>query len=349
MELFNRKEEVLDIQLTQYGKHKLSKGKFKPVYYAFFDDDIIYDTNHGDNGYEEVQKESEDRIKSALRPKAQPITYGIESFISRIQDIAKYAEQQGAINSANDYAIEMLTNPPPSKLNNYTLTNPLGTSELNSYFLPYWNLSSLVGEIKSSSEYLTGSHDVERIPQIDIDIFYETFISKGNLTGDDDEEGIGVTSNGELFNLNVDGVATTPGSPESYEDTSVYAPTTYDDGTQVLIRRGFSLTDLIEGHTNDSIENFDIEVYETTVQIEDGKETEHIKKLKFRNNEHLELGQNKVFSENLNNNVQIDSNYVEYYFEIKVDDEIEDVVRALAPDTEEIALPTNNFGEPCED
>ena len=61
------------------------------------------------------------------------------------------------------------------------------------------------------------------------------------------------------------------------------------------------------------------------------------------------MGQNKVFSENLNNNVQIDSNYVEYYFEIKVDDEIEDVVRALAPDTEEIALPTNNFGEPCED
>ena len=80
---------------------------------------------------------------------------------------------------------------------------------------------------------------------------------------------------------------------------------------------------MIEGHTNDSIENFDIEVYETTVQIEDGKETEHIKKLKFRNNEHLELGQNKVFSENLNNNVQIDSNYVEYYFEIKVDEEIE--------------------------
>ena len=40
---------------------------------------------------------------------------------------------------------------------------------------------------------------------------------------------------------------------------------------------------------------------------------------------------------------------MEYYFEIKVDDEIEDVVRALAPDTEEIALPTNNFGEPCED
>ena len=41
--------------------------------------------------------------------------------------------------------------------------------------------------------------------------------------------------------------------------------------------------------------------------------------------------------------------YVEYYFEIKVDDEIEDVVRALAPDTEEVALPVNNFGEPCED
>ena len=41
MEFFNKKEEVIDLQLTQYGKYLLSLGKFKPVYYAFYDDGIV--------------------------------------------------------------------------------------------------------------------------------------------------------------------------------------------------------------------------------------------------------------------------------------------------------------------
>ena len=46
MEFFNAKEEVIDIQLTQHGKRILAKGLFKPVYYAFYDDDIIYDVRY---------------------------------------------------------------------------------------------------------------------------------------------------------------------------------------------------------------------------------------------------------------------------------------------------------------
>ena len=42
MEFFNKKEEVIDLQLTQFGRHMLSKGKFKPVYYSFHDDNILY-------------------------------------------------------------------------------------------------------------------------------------------------------------------------------------------------------------------------------------------------------------------------------------------------------------------
>ena len=37
MEFFDKKEEVIDLQLTQYGKYLLSLGKLKPVYYAFGD------------------------------------------------------------------------------------------------------------------------------------------------------------------------------------------------------------------------------------------------------------------------------------------------------------------------
>ena len=57
MEFFNRKEEVIDIQLTQYGKHLLSKGKFRPSLYAFFDDDVLYDIEYASGG--ENQKDIE--------------------------------------------------------------------------------------------------------------------------------------------------------------------------------------------------------------------------------------------------------------------------------------------------
>ena len=46
MLFMNKKEEVLDIELTPYGKHLLSNGKLKPVYYAFFDDNILYDIQY---------------------------------------------------------------------------------------------------------------------------------------------------------------------------------------------------------------------------------------------------------------------------------------------------------------
>lgn len=69
MRFFNTKEEVIDIQLTPYGKHLLSKGKWKPVYYEFYDDDIIYDIEYG--GVQEKQEEIIPRIKDTKRTKAQ--------------------------------------------------------------------------------------------------------------------------------------------------------------------------------------------------------------------------------------------------------------------------------------
>ena len=41
MVFYNKKEEVLEIRLTSFGKTLYSKGKLKPVFYSFFDDDNI--------------------------------------------------------------------------------------------------------------------------------------------------------------------------------------------------------------------------------------------------------------------------------------------------------------------
>ena len=44
MSYFNKKFDVLGIELSPYGRHLLQNGQLMPKYYAFFDDDVIYDS-----------------------------------------------------------------------------------------------------------------------------------------------------------------------------------------------------------------------------------------------------------------------------------------------------------------
>ena len=78
MSFFDQKQEVLDVQLTQFGKDLLSRGAFKPVYYQFFDDDILYDASCA--GIVETQNEAEIRIlKETPRLKTRHLTYSVET------------------------------------------------------------------------------------------------------------------------------------------------------------------------------------------------------------------------------------------------------------------------------
>ena len=58
----DKKERVIDFQLTPYGKHRLSVGQLKPEYYAFFDTGVLYDSEYG--GFKEVQTKVHERIKT---------------------------------------------------------------------------------------------------------------------------------------------------------------------------------------------------------------------------------------------------------------------------------------------
>jgi len=57
----NKKEQVIDFRLTPYGKYLLSMGTFKPVYYSFFDSEVLYDGAYA--GITESQNSVHDRIK----------------------------------------------------------------------------------------------------------------------------------------------------------------------------------------------------------------------------------------------------------------------------------------------
>ena len=60
MTFFNKKTEVMQIEMTPYGRYLYSIGKFKPHSYEFVDEDILYRAS----GSTEAQEASHTRIIS---------------------------------------------------------------------------------------------------------------------------------------------------------------------------------------------------------------------------------------------------------------------------------------------
>ena len=81
MTFFNKKEDVIKIELTPYGRRSLLKGKFKPTYYTFLDDNILYNSEYA--GFSENSVVAKDRILSNT-PYMRPQTNykGVESSIN---------------------------------------------------------------------------------------------------------------------------------------------------------------------------------------------------------------------------------------------------------------------------
>lgn len=177
MEFFNKKEEVIDFQLTQHGKYLLSQGVLKPVYYAFFDENILYESKFG-QGLREGQNETEDRIRDTPNLKTQYLFRGAEFYI--------YSHNKNMISDLTpgvfaDDKNEPAAAPTPDKM--YTMQLPLGTMALDSRDLPAWNVRFYKTPLKSYSQILsgtsaelatsTGSVPNIRIPQVGADIKYE--------------------------------------------------------------------------------------------------------------------------------------------------------------------------------
>ena len=63
----NKKEQVFDLQLTTYGRQMLSAGNFRPSYYAFFDDNVIYDRQYAGFTSKGPQNDIHHRIKNTTQ------------------------------------------------------------------------------------------------------------------------------------------------------------------------------------------------------------------------------------------------------------------------------------------
>ena len=270
MEFFNRKEEVLDIQLTQYGKYLLSRGKFKPDSYAFFDDDVLYDAEYAK--ILEDQKEADPRIKETPRSKTQYVFTGREFEKSKVN--TSYCPT--SIDAKAPEKFQMTAD------REYSLGLPLGTSELKSSKAPAWSLHFLKGALSGSTSHISGSNRLLTIPQLEVKVQY-------------------------LISAH-----TAEESNEDVDDMSI-TTTTFDDGSYLKITRDNIILKIEEENAPFTNSNFEIEVFETKT---DENGLEQLIPIRFLNDQ---------FS------FQDDKCTVGNYFNILVDDEIEEDVPITQP------------------
>lgn len=186
MTFFNKKEDVIKIELTPHGRKMLSQGKLKPSYYTFLDDDILYDVAKG--GGSENNSETKDRIL-AETPYMKPQTNykGIDSSKSdddsKVEQVRYLLQRIGGNNPAEQRAAG-------------------------------WNVTCLLNEIESSTNSLTSSTEqTQAIPQLEFQLEYT--MSAG------DSRNIEISNGGLIFNRNLPTLIKDDGSYVKIEEEQI--------------------------------------------------------------------------------------------------------------------------------
>ena len=208
MTFYDRKEEVIQITLTKFGRQLYSRGKLKPVYFAFFDDDVLYGTDHA--GFSENPSSAGDRIKQSTR---------IRPLSSRVGADRKMKLKISSKQVSDD--------------KRGLLTSKIGNSDPLTDYNPSWNVNIANGDISSNARTSqvtwkttpSGTKETiesENIPQINLSDLnckikkIDTPDTMAKLYGKILEDGSGITvdmSSGELLVSLVE-----ENSPESYDN-----------------------------------------------------------------------------------------------------------------------------------
>lgn len=271
MTFFNKKEDVIKIELTPHGRKLLSQGKLKPSFYAFLDDDILYDGSRG--GITEDNSQTKDRILSET-PYLKPQTNykGVDSSKS---DADNKTEQA------------------------IYLQQKIGTNNTAEKRAAGWNITTLLGEITSSVNALSGANEpLQPIPQLEFDLNYT--MSAGNAAN------LEIANQGLVFNRQLPALIKPDGSYVDIVPEQVLL--------NIFERNGFFHKD-----------SYEIEVYlyeQDEVQID--------RKLKFYTQDN-QIKNNMLIEEVDTNQEEITNDFVEYYLDINVDKEIseEDICKGL--------------------
>ena len=334
MTFFNRKEEVLDIQLTQYGKHLLSKGKFRPEYYAFFDDDVIYDSNHATASLDENQNLIGDRIKEVPRVHTQYLFYDTDlaeksTYGSVLTAIPPGHENETEADHACCLIEEQIKVIQQKPERHYTNSAPLGVSEPGNQFAPSWQVKFLKAELVDSVFALSGSDKpTQRIPQLNVNVVYRTAVASEDIPAFER------TFLDEALELEDESFA----FPQIDADEELTADS-FSDGTFIQTKKDFILLEIEEINGFTLNKNFDIEVFKIDETTVNDQTKEILVPLRFSQDEQRSTGyivseDNLVTVENtldLEEDIQpLES--VSYFLNVMSDEEIsEQILCDLAP------------------
>lgn len=300
MSFFDKKEEIIEIQLTSYGKFLLSKAKWKPAYYAFFDNDILYDSDYA--GFSESSGDSEARIQENT-PSTRPLT----SYDDLEQKVLKHMPDpynfEYIIYSENIFAEEN---------NAASFMLPLGNSDIANQKVPSWDVRFLKNRVLTASYTSDQFTDTDISPVINI----PNLVSHMSAT---------ISTEKATFCGNI--------NPENQKYVHVYP-----DKTFFNVDDDFILIDVSEIHAPLSRDAFSVEVYEKVVQEEKDEngtvissETILVPKLFKKKVDFLENGflleENEIEAQMANASKEPNSNYVEYWFDIQVDHHIDNHTR----------------------
>jgi len=226
----DKKQRVMDLKLTSYGHHLFSVGAFKPAYYAFFDDNVIYDGAYmadkeqtGLGGAIESQNNIVKRIKQDT-----PYLEGMVLFEDLDNLVSKNKGHTLSYDPGSKSPTQTLV-----RKDSFKFDQAIGDAHLdgqNAAAAPAWKIILLNGKIDNISKMDTKNN--LNIPQIDITVNYK-------LTTRDGELGLD------------------PGGVQDIIDETIR----FSDGKTVALEAENLMIYVDEVNTEFLTENFDVEVF----------------------------------------------------------------------------------------
>ena len=217
----DKKEQVINLKLTNYGHYLFSVGAFKPEYYAFFDDNIVYDGAY--IGLSESQNNIVKRIKEDT-----PYIESLVLFADAEKEVKKAPNEL-----VNFFEVDITPTRKIPRKDIFKFDRAIGDAYLDgdkADSAPAWKIVLLNGEITKISERDDANN--LNIPQIDILAQYKTTLKSPSID----------LSPNRVF----DYIDETP---------------TFSDGKAVALEPQNLMIYIDELNTELLTENFDIEVY----------------------------------------------------------------------------------------
>ena len=236
----NKKEQVFDIKLTSYGNYLLSIGKFKPMYYEFFDDNVLYDGRYGMYTGSNAPEKSDAGV--VLRENQNLVHKRIKEETQYLETLVLFEEVENNIAQLSGDTFDADETPTQisPRFDIFKSNQGIGDAFLEggNQSMPAWKIVSLQGEISSSTN-INSANSISRIPQINISLTYKKQVK--DLTRFEDR----------VANPNPQAV-----------DELVNITRNFADGYAIEFVTDHSLMYFEEANTTLLTKNYDIEVFD---------------------------------------------------------------------------------------